>query len=129
MKAIAVVSSLTILSTTLVSGCATNDPSQKSHTYSRQYSNSANSKNSDLGVIELMYQVRSGTNPSQADTSSRAMISENNAAKNKLSNSSVFHEIHVRMTNGSNATIVQERIDGLLIGSRVRIVDGQAYLY
>lgn len=129
MKVIGVIGSFAVLSITLGSGCAMNETTQNSHAYARQYSNASHSKNSDLGVIELMYQVPSGANAIQAGTPGKAVINRNSETKNELFRTSDLYEIHVLMNNGSNATIVQERGSDLRVGSRVRIVDGRLYLY
>ena len=125
----AVISTIVIFSVTIGGGCAMTNTDKTSHYYASHYPNSTHKKVSDLGVIELMVQVRSGANSSQSGTSSKVMITDNNVAKNMRASASDHYEIQVRMNDGSTETIVQEQIEGLVLRSRVRIVDGKVYLY
>lgn len=129
MKVIAVISTLFILSITLCIGCTSDDSPQNSHYYSKQYSNSRHLKNSDLGVVELMYLAKSDTKSIQASTPAGAIADGKSSAKNMTSTTSDLYEIQVRMNDGKSETILQERVPDLRVGNRVRIVDGRVYLY
>ena len=132
MKVITVISSFAISSIVLSSGCAMNDRYQDSLSYTTRYSGEARSKNSDLGTIDMVHLVRSNTQASAvapSGTDGNQSEHRENSEKIAVPSTSDLYEIHVRMNNGNSATIVQERIAGLRVGNRVRIVDGQVYLY
>ncbi len=129
MKSITVISTIAMLIVTLSSGCASSDPYQTSRSYSTPYSNAAEPKNSDLGIIESIYLIRPDNKNSKVSDLAGSVVDGNSSAKNKFSNSSDLYEIQVRMSNGDSATVVQERVSDLRVGNRVRIVDKRVYLY
>ncbi|MEC5162340.1 outer membrane lipoprotein SlyB [Janthinobacterium sp. CG_23.3] len=53
----------------------------------------------------------------------------NNVEQNRSAATPDTYRLHVRLENGDGVTVVQESLDGLRMGSRVRVVNGRAYAY
>ncbi len=53
----------------------------------------------------------------------------NTVEQNRSAATPDSYRIHVRLENGDGVTLVQESLDGLRMGSRVRVVNGRAYGY
>lgn len=53
----------------------------------------------------------------------------NNVEQNRNAQATDRYEITVRLDNGQRSTLVQDSIENLRAGDRVRLVDGRAYRY
>ncbi|CAN5851408.1 hypothetical protein BH11PSE12_BH11PSE12_28700 [soil metagenome] len=160
MNSVLKISALTLVTATLISGCASNGPTQTSTPYSTPYSapysSSNQSRNSNIGVIEsiqitraehasngagavvgglvgglLGNQVGSGNGRTAATIAGAVggAVVGNNVEKNRNTPTSDMYQIRVRLDNGDSTTVVQDSIQDLRVGNRVRVVDGRAYLY
>ncbi|WP_317201285.1 glycine zipper 2TM domain-containing protein [Janthinobacterium sp.] len=51
----------------------------------------------------------------------------NNVEQNRTAPAPDSYRIHVRLDNGDGVTVVQDNLEGLRMGSRVRVANGRAY--
>lgn len=148
MKTKYTLSVLMLAAATALGGCASYDGFQSSNASQASYNT--------YGSIESIQAVRGGKNTSGAGAvvgglagallgnqigsgSGRAVATAagavggavvgNNVEQNRNAQGADRYEIRVRLDNGGHTTIVQDSIDNLRNGDRVRLVDGRAYRY
>ncbi len=142
--------SVTLLACTLALSACASGPQQTSTPY---YSPSNSANTTPFGTIEsiqivntqasnhgggaivggivgavLGNQVGGGTGRTVATVAGAvggAVVGNN--VQNRNAQAQTSYQILVRMDNGTNTTIIQDNVNDLGVGSRVRVVDGRAY--
>ena len=147
MKTTQSLAALMLVTATLVTGCATNSP-QSSYSSSQPESGSygtiesiqmtrANQNSSGAGAVAgglvgalLGNQVGSGRGRTAATVAGAVggAVVGNEVEKNRAQGQDAY-QISVRLDNGDYRTIVQDSVQDLRVGNRVRMVDGRAYRY
>ena len=148
MNSTRTVLALLITSSTLLAGCASNS--------APAYSPSgAQSDSATYGTIDAIQETRAGPGSSGAGAVAGGLVGAllgnqigsgsgrtaatvagavggavvgNNVEKNRTQAQDAY-QISVRLDNGDYRTIVQDNVNDLRVGSRVRVVDGRAYRY
>jgi outer membrane lipoprotein SlyB len=152
MKSTHTISALMLIATTVLAGCASNSPQQTSIPYSSPYQ----SNTSSYGAVESIQVTRPGNNTSGTGAVVGGLVGGllgnqvgggsgktaatvvgvvggalvgNNIEQNRNVQAADMYEIRVRLDNGGSTTVVQDSINDLRVGNRVRIADGRAYRY
>ncbi len=149
MKPTRTLATLAIVTSALLSGCATyapqqtNYPSQSQSNYAgygtvdsiqltrvTPNSGGAGAVVGGLAGALLGNQVGSGSGRTVATVAGAvggAMVG--NSVQNSRAQQRDAYQISVRLDNGDYQTIVQDDVNDLRVGTRVRVVDGRAYRY
>jgi outer membrane lipoprotein SlyB len=149
MKPTRTLATLAIVTSALLSGCATyapqqtNYPSQSQSNYAgygtvdsiqltrvTPNSGGAGAVVGGLAGALLGNQIGSGSGRTVATVAGAvggAMVG--NSVQNSRAQQRDAYQISVRLDNGDYQTIVQDDVNDLRVGTRVRVVDGRAYRY
>ena len=156
MKSTRTLAALLIATCTILAGCASNSPpayypsnSQSGVPYGAQ------SDSATYGTIDAIQVTRAGPGSSGAGAVAGGLLGAllgnqvgsgsgrtaatvagavggavvgNNVEKNRAQAQDAY-QISVRLDNGDYRTIVQDNVNDLRVGTRVRLVDGRAYRY
>lgn len=152
MKSTHTINALILIATTVLGGCATNGPQQTSPPYSTPSQSNASS----YGAIESIQLTRAANNSSGAGAVVGGLVGGllgnqvgggggrtaatvvgavggavvgNSVEQNRNAQAADMYQIRVRLDNGNSTTVVQDSVDDLRVGDRVRVVDGRAYRY
>jgi outer membrane lipoprotein SlyB len=152
MKSTHTISALMLIATTVLAGCASNSPQQTSTSYASPSQSNASS----YGAIESIQVMRPDNTGSGAGAVVGGLVGGllgnqvgagngktaatvvgavggavvgNNVEQNRNAQAPDRYQIRVGLNNGDSATVVQDRVDDLRIGDRVRVVDGRVYRY
>lgn len=152
MKSILTISALTLIAATVLGGCASNSPQQTSTPYSTpsrtntdsygsiesiQVTHAANNTSGTGAVVGglvgglLGNQVGRGNGRTAATVVGAvggAMVG-NNVEQNRNAQGPDRYQIRVHLDNGDSMIVMQDSIDDMRVGNRVRVADGRAYRY
>lgn len=147
MKTTHTLTALLIVTMTLITACATNSPPSPSYASSQpesasygtidsiQMTRANQGSSSGAGAVAgglvgalLGNQVGSGSGRTAATLAGAVggAVVGNQVEKTRAQDA---YQISVRLDNGDYRTIVQDNIQDLRVGNRVRVVDGRAYRY
>lgn len=148
MNSTKTLAALMLATTALVSGCASNAPSQPTN-YSSQVDSATygvidniqmvrvDPSTSGVGAVTgglvgalLGNQVGSGSGRAAATVAGAVggAVVGNNVENNRNQPHDVY-QISVRMDNGDYRTVNQDNVNDLRVGNRVRMVEGRVYRY
>lgn len=148
MNSTKTLAALMLATTALVSGCASNAPSQPTN-YSSQVDRATygvidniqmvrvDPSTSGVGAVTgglvgalLGNQVGSGSGRAAATVAGAVggAVVGNNVENNRNQPHDVY-QISVRMDNGDYRTVNQDNVNDLRVGNRVRMVEGRVYRY
>lgn len=155
MKSTTTLAAVVIATSALISGCATYAPQQAGYPSQSQSGYQSSSNSSGYGTVDsiqltrvtpnsggagavvgglagalLGNQIGSGSGRTAATVAGAvggAMVG--NSVQNSRAQQRDAYQISVRLDNGDYQTIVQDDINDLRVGNRVRVVDGRAYRY
>ena len=149
MKTTQTLAALMIVTTTLVTGCATDSPQSPNYSSSQpesasygridsiQMTRANQGSSSGAGAVVgglagalLGNQVGSGRGRTAATVAGAVggAVVGNQGEKSRAQGQDAY-QISVRLDNGDYRTIVQDSVQDLRVGNRVRVVDGRAYRY
>lgn len=151
MKPTKKITAMVIVAAVLVTGCATYAPQQTSYpSYSQPQSQQeaygtvdsiqitrVNPTSGGAGAVVggllgalVANQVGSGSGRTVATLAGAAggAYVGNEVEKNRAQGRDAY-QISIRLDNGDYRTIVQDDVNDLRVGSRVRVIDGRAYRY
>jgi outer membrane lipoprotein SlyB len=152
MKSSHVISVLMLATTTVLVGCASSGPQQTSTPYSTPYQVNSNSygsvesiqvshpanNTSGAGAVVggvvgglLGNQIGNGNGRTAATVVGAvggAMVG-NNVEQNRNAQGPDMYQIRVRLDSGDSMTVMQDSMNDMRVGSRVRIADGRVYRY
>ncbi|MES2740269.1 MAG: glycine zipper 2TM domain-containing protein [Pseudomonadota bacterium] len=151
MKTQSTLAALMIAATAVLTGCASTAPTQ-SPAYS---SSSAQPDSSTYGTIDSIQATRTNAQPSGAGAVAGGLVGAllgnqvgsgngrtaatvagavggavvgNEVERNRAQGQDAY-QVSVRLDNGDYRTVVQDNVNELRVGNRVRVVDGRVYRY
>lgn len=149
MKSTLTLSAMTLISATVLGGCASNGPHQTSTPYSThqtaagyhgsiesiQASHASNDASGAGAVASglvgglLGNQIGNGNGRTAATVAGAVggAVVGNNLEQNRNAPSRDMYRIRVRLDNGNSTTVTQDSMYDLGVGSRIRIVDGRVH--
>lgn len=156
MKSTRTLNVLMLLAATALAGCASNSPQQTSNAYPAYSQSNSQANPSRYGAIESIQAARpanAGTTGAGAVAggvvggllgnqvgggSGKAIATVAGVVGGALIGNSVeksrtaqpeMYEIRIRLDNGDIATVMQDSVHEMYVGSRVRVADGRVYRY